>query len=266
MKRGLYLKGGGAKGSFQAGALKALYDNGIKFDVIGGTSIGAMNGYFYYMGKMDELHEIYSKWDRGNYTDMTLSGLTVDNEDMVSVLRSLKADSVRNDIEHFYVNFCPVKDGKIYHKVEDLAGISDYSKACDFVKWSALLPFNQPSMTMGEFISYMKTHDVNKAFMEDLENHVYDGLNLDGGMANNIFIKEVADAGLDELYILGYNGDKDSYLKDIPYISEELKKNTVYVSRDIPFELTDTYMFTKDFMTSNYREGYEKMIRILKEK
>ena len=47
MNIGLCLCGGGAKGAYQAGVIKALYDRGInKFNAISGTSIGAVNGYF----------------------------------------------------------------------------------------------------------------------------------------------------------------------------------------------------------------------------
>jgi predicted acylesterase/phospholipase RssA len=43
-RRGLVLQGGGAKGAFQYGALKELYSAGFDFDVISGTSVGALNG------------------------------------------------------------------------------------------------------------------------------------------------------------------------------------------------------------------------------
>lgn len=42
--KGLVLEGGGAKGAFHCGAVKALYDNGYSFDGVAGTSIGAING------------------------------------------------------------------------------------------------------------------------------------------------------------------------------------------------------------------------------
>ena len=38
--RGLVLEGGGAKGAYQAGAIKALEKKGIKFDGVAGTSTG----------------------------------------------------------------------------------------------------------------------------------------------------------------------------------------------------------------------------------
>lgn len=39
----LVLQGGGSLGAFGCGVFKALYNNGIKFDIVGGTSIGAVN-------------------------------------------------------------------------------------------------------------------------------------------------------------------------------------------------------------------------------
>lgn len=44
MKVGLVLSGGGAKGAYQVGVLKALQELGTTIDVIAGASIGALNG------------------------------------------------------------------------------------------------------------------------------------------------------------------------------------------------------------------------------
>ena len=45
--RGLVLEGGGAKGAYEAGAIKALQKKKIYFDGVSGTSIGAINAAFY---------------------------------------------------------------------------------------------------------------------------------------------------------------------------------------------------------------------------
>ncbi len=50
MKLGIALSGGGIRGIAHAGALKALEDNGIKTDVIGGTSSGSLVASLYAMG------------------------------------------------------------------------------------------------------------------------------------------------------------------------------------------------------------------------
>ena len=47
MKLGLALSGGGIRGIAHAGALKALEENNIKIDVIGGTSSGSIIATLY---------------------------------------------------------------------------------------------------------------------------------------------------------------------------------------------------------------------------
>ena len=46
-KLGIVLSGGGAKGAYEAGFLKALSEFNIQPDAIAGTSIGALNGSLY---------------------------------------------------------------------------------------------------------------------------------------------------------------------------------------------------------------------------
>lgn len=43
----LVLEGGGAKGAYEAGVLKALEDNGLKFRAVSASSIGSLNAGFY---------------------------------------------------------------------------------------------------------------------------------------------------------------------------------------------------------------------------
>src|SRR5699024_10116791 len=54
----LVLAGGGAKGSFQVGALKVLYEHGYQFDVISGVSVGALNGAMIATKQFDQLQQL----------------------------------------------------------------------------------------------------------------------------------------------------------------------------------------------------------------
>ena len=58
LKIGIALSGGGIRGIAHAGVLQALENNGIKIDVIGGTSAGSMVASLYAMGYSPE--EIYT--------------------------------------------------------------------------------------------------------------------------------------------------------------------------------------------------------------
>ena len=60
MKIGLALSGGGIRGIAHAGVIKALEENDIKIDIIGGTSAGSMVASLYAVGyKPDEIYNLF---------------------------------------------------------------------------------------------------------------------------------------------------------------------------------------------------------------
>lgn len=73
VKIGLALSGGGARGYALLGALKALEENGIKFDVVAGTSVGSLIGAFYCAGY--NYNELYSIAKDIKIKDIKLSKL-----------------------------------------------------------------------------------------------------------------------------------------------------------------------------------------------
>ena len=59
MKIALVLCGGGSLGSYEIGAIKKLVEKGIKFDIVTGTSIGALNGYFVATEQFEKAIELW---------------------------------------------------------------------------------------------------------------------------------------------------------------------------------------------------------------
>ena len=66
--RGLALEGGGAKGAFHVGALDAFFERGYRFDMIMGTSIGALNGAMVAEGEFDTLKRL---WEQAYYFSLS---------------------------------------------------------------------------------------------------------------------------------------------------------------------------------------------------
>ena len=56
---GLVLEGGGAKGSYQIGACKALLEMGVEIGAVAGTSIGALNGAMIVQGELEKAYELW---------------------------------------------------------------------------------------------------------------------------------------------------------------------------------------------------------------
>ncbi len=70
-KLGLVLEGGGVKGAYQVGAIKALEERAIKFDGIVGTSIGAVNGALYLQGGFKCMLDVWLNMDIDTVYDFT---------------------------------------------------------------------------------------------------------------------------------------------------------------------------------------------------
>ena len=63
----LVLAGGGAKGAYQAGCIKALKELGYNFDYVTGTSIGALNGL---LVVQEDYQALYRLWDQMKISDI----------------------------------------------------------------------------------------------------------------------------------------------------------------------------------------------------
>lgn len=72
MKKGLCLAGGGVKGAAHIGSIKALEEENIKFDYVGGTSSGSIVACLYACGfTSDEMYKIFKKYCRKiKYVDL----------------------------------------------------------------------------------------------------------------------------------------------------------------------------------------------------
>jgi len=67
---GLVLEGGGARGAYQAGVLKALFEAGYKFDGVAGTSVGALNGVMVAQNRFEDSMKIWREIDFANVLDI----------------------------------------------------------------------------------------------------------------------------------------------------------------------------------------------------
>ena len=96
MNIGLCLCGGGAKGAYQAGVIKALYDREInKFNIISGTSIGAINGYFIFTNNVEKLEEMWIDIDANIEHTVKIVDNTVDNSPLIEVLSDIYYKSTK---------------------------------------------------------------------------------------------------------------------------------------------------------------------------
>jgi len=117
--RGFVMTGGGAKGLYEAGVIHAFHLTGMEFDVITGSSIGAMNSIFYaeYLFQKRQLppdvqhdpHKSIESMDNlvraFHHAWLTMPDKQVINDDPDSPLARLK-----DDLEHFNLSLPQIVD------------------------------------------------------------------------------------------------------------------------------------------------------------
>lgn len=96
-KYSLVLEGGGAKGAYQVGAIKALKKKGIEFDTIIGTSIGAINSAFIAQGDINKLEEL---WQTLSFQDL----MDINNELIESITNMKFSSDILNEIARKFFN------------------------------------------------------------------------------------------------------------------------------------------------------------------
>jgi Predicted esterase of the alpha-beta hydrolase superfamily len=147
MKTALVLSGGGASGAFQVGALKALHEAGITYDVVAGVSVGSLNGAMVAQGKIERLFEI---WDKVEESDVFIrpsllrvawnllwGGRAI--YDATPLQEFIEREvCLRDVVTRLYIGFSSLMDGQ-YHCVRDDDFFSDngFQKA---ILASSLMP------------------------------------------------------------------------------------------------------------------------------
>lgn len=221
MKIGLALSGGGIRGIAHAGALKALEENNINIDIIGGTSSGSLIAALYALGYSP--YYIYILFKR--YAD-----------ELTKLNTSIIATGIGNFIINKKVNLNGLKTGesieKTYNKLALKKGIStinqikmplviptvDISRSKEYIFTSILQKDDNQENYITD-ISVGKAVRASSSFPFVFSPCVYkDHIFLDGGALDNTPAIEVKKQGADKVISIKFDSDpitKDSNIMDI---------------------------------------------------
>lgn len=86
---GLALEGGGAKGAYHVGAMKAIKECGFEIGAVVGTSIGSFNGAMFAQGDFEKLYDLWSKASISMVIDLD------DNEVKKATRKKIDIDSIK---------------------------------------------------------------------------------------------------------------------------------------------------------------------------
>lgn len=276
MKLGIALSGGGIRGIAHAGALKALEDNKIKIDIIGGTSAGAMISALYAMGYSPYyifiLFKRYAKEIVGFANLPIISGI---KKFAASRKLQILGEDIGKKLEEEYSRLADKKEIKSINDIKSM-------------------PIVIPAVDVQESKEYIFTNTVQK----DKEKYITDipigkavrasssfpGVFspckfkhykfIDGGVLNNVPVTEVKKQGADKVIAINFKADDidetsnmmDLGMRTIDIMGNKISEENLSQSDFILTIQTDkTGLLDIEKLDSCYKYGYQAVIDNLEE-
>ncbi len=221
---GIVLEGGGARGSYQIGAWKALREAGIKIRGIAGASVGALNGALICMDDLEKAEEI---WENIRYSQV----INVDDDVIETVkkldLKSLDLVKVAEDAKKILkdkgLDITPLKN--LIESVVDEDKIRSSDRELYLTTYSVtdreLLVLNAKDIPDGEIGDMLLASAYFPAFRNDkLGGKRY----LDGGGWNNVPINillehDYKDILVIRIYGLGYDSERTTEIPEDVHVT-----------------------------------------------
>ena len=221
---GIVLEGGGARGSYQIGAWKALREAGIKIRGIAGASVGALNGALICMDDLEKAEEI---WENIRYSQVidvddavieTVKKLDLKSLDLVKV-----AEDAKRILKDKGLDITPLKN--LIESVVDEDKIRSSDRELYLTTYSVtdreLLVLNAKDIPDGEIGDMLLASAYFPAFRNDkLGGKRY----LDGGGWNNVPINillehDYKDILVIRIYGLGYDSERTTEIPEDVHVT-----------------------------------------------
>lgn len=269
MKIGIALSGGGIRGIAHAGVLKALEDNGIKIDIIGGTSAGSLIAALYAMGYSP--YYIYILFKR--YA-----------KEMVNINSGPIISGIGNFMMNKKNTLQGLKSGKsletIYNQIAYKKGIRKLNQirmpivipTVDIMNSKEYVFTNYIPKDAEDISQYITNITVGKAVRAsssfpavfnpcEFENHAF----MDGGALDNVPVNEVKKQGADKVIAVKFDADPvdeqsnimDIVMKTIDIMGNKISEESLEMSDFVLSVYTDKVgLLDVQKLDSCYQYGY----------
>jgi len=270
MKLGIALSGGGIRGIAHAGVLKALEDNGIKIDIIGGTSSGSMIAMLYASGYSP--YNIYTLFKKYSSDIARINTKPIIKSYMINKRITLKGLKTGNSVE------------KIFDEVINRQGIYNISDikmpvvvpTVDLMNCREYVFTNNPPKQDNKYITDISVGKAIRASSSftavfspcEYKDHAF----IDGGVLDNIPVEEVKKQGADIVIGVKFNSERitedsnimDMTMKTIDIMGEKISEENLKQADFVLNVYTDkTGLLDIEKLDSCYKYGYNAVVENL---
>lgn len=254
-KIGLMLSGGGARGSYQVGVIKALMETKLmdKITHISGTSIGAINTYL--LMNFKEYEKIYDYW------------INILNNDVFYHKKDLRRRNKRNSIMDLSLmsrkslNFFKKYKSSKYLKQGYCVVVESHSKYDFLTKKNKVKKVIDLNTNPNAYNFVQASGSIPIIFGHTKINHYY---YFDGGIIDNYPIKTLIEQGCNIIFSVGLL-DFTFNLKDYDYsncLIIDLYKGFI-ISKGIIHYFISIFDFSKEKIEKNINAGYTNTMKVI---
>ncbi len=252
---GVALEGGGARGAFHIGAIKALLEEGYKIDGIVGTSIGAFNAAMIAQGDFEKCFEMW-------YNISPKQLFDIEDKHMANVLKkniNIKTISYFSSEAKKIISNRGIDSENLRKIVDDLVDEEKLRKSnIDFglvtVELGSLSPIElfKEDIPKGRLKDYIMASGRYPGLkMEPLDGKTY----VDGGIYDNCPVNLLTRKNYDEIIAIRLNTSKK-----LKHIRKDVNITEIQPSMD----LGGTFIFTNNLAHRNIKLGYYDTIRVIR--
>ena len=234
MKLGLALSGGGIRGIAHAGVLKALEENNIKIDAIGGTSSGSIIATLYAMGYSPYyIYILFKKYAKDLVNQNSISKVTSIGNFMANKKGNFQGFYTGEEIENGFNNIALRKGVK---KISDIK-MPIVIPTVDVQDSKKYIITNKIPEKSSPNTEYINNIDIGKAIRAsssfpvvfspcEYNKHRF----LDGGILDNFPTTEVKKQGVDKTITVNFKADdidENSNIMDIVMRTIDIMGNKI---------------------------------------
>lgn len=250
MKKALVFGGGGSKGAYEIGVWKALDQLHIYFDIVTGTSIGAINGVMYVQ---KDYERAFKLWSNLAVDDVIRHGINVDTD--IELLLSQKAkyhDFFQSVFHNRGTDITPFVNmvRKYFDKEKFFSSSIEYGcMTYNFTKRQPYPVLKNALLKDDAFNYLIASASCFPAFpMKSIKGEKF----IDGGFYDNVPIELARSMGA--TYIVAI--DLKAVGKNLIHTKQ---KNLIYIEPHVP--LGSFLLFDKDLIDRNITLGYQDTMK-----
>lgn len=252
MKRAVVLAGGGSKGAYEAGYMRALKELGIDYQIVTGTSIGALNGCLLAQNDQQAMEDL---WENLDISKVFAGGFSPDfNFDLDTMLDQ------SNLVVSFFKSYLKEKGADITPLKELIRGLLKedrlLSSPIDFGLCTVHYPSLKPLLITKSEMEKEYIFDyliASASCFPVFPTHNFQNQSfIDGGYYDNVPVDLALEMGADEVIVVDMHEEA----------THKHYLNRPHIIYTTPYVDLGGFMdFSKDALQRNMRIGYQTAMK-----